>query len=124
MLELEVFDDLAFSIGEKDAERNAFQTDIIGPNSHFVAQSGVFPKVFTDFAPEVVQDKNDKASDIVNQALSTECNVHVTADSTRMWRLLGGLGSHDLSAMREAIGMPKRAIGASFNLPFWWYVSL
>ena len=96
-------------------------TDIIGPNSHFVSQSGTFPKVFTDFAPEVVQDKNDRASEIVHQALSVECGIPVTVESTKMWRLLGGLGSHDLSAMREALGMPQRALGASLKLPFWRY---
>jgi len=84
-----------------------------------VAQSGTFPKVFTDFSHEATQDKNDKAADIVNQALSVECGVPVTAESTKMWRLLGGLGSHDLSAMREVLGMPKGAIGASLKLPFW-----
>ena len=97
-------------------------TDIIGPNSHFVGQSGTFPRVFTDFAPQVVQDKNDKAWEIVNQAVSVECGIPVTANSTKMWRLLGGLGSHDLSAMREALGMPQRALGASLKLPFWRYV--
>ncbi len=104
--------------------QDGLSTDIIGPNSHFVGQSGTFPKVFTDFAPDVVQDKNDKASEIVHQALSVECGIPVTAESTKMWRLLGGLGSHDWSAMREALGMPQRALGASLKLPFWRCVSL
>ncbi|KIW94153.1 uncharacterized protein Z519_05469 [Cladophialophora bantiana CBS 173.52] len=95
------------------------RADIIGPNSHFVAQSGTYPKVFTDFTSEVLQDRNDKASDVVHQALSVECGLPVTPESTRMWRLLCGLGSHDLSAMREALGMPEHVIGASINLPFW-----
>lgn len=29
------------------------------------------------------------------------------------------LGSHDLSAMREVIGMPERVLGASMHLPIW-----
>jgi predicted dehydrogenase len=29
------------------------------------------------------------------------------------------LGSHDLSAMREIIGMPQSVLGASLNLPIW-----
>lgn len=36
-----------------------------------------------------------------------------------MYRALGGLGSHDLSAMREALGIPDRVVGTSFDLPFW-----
>ncbi|KAH0834545.1 hypothetical protein FOPE_03675 [Fonsecaea pedrosoi] len=113
------FLDMTKEIGGMDKILYARVRDIIGPNSHFVAQSGTFPKVFTDFTPEVVQDKNDRASEIVHQALSVECGIPVNPESTRMWRLLGGLGSHDLSAMREALGMPERIIGASINLPFW-----
>jgi hypothetical protein len=29
------------------------------------------------------------------------------------------LGSHDLSAMREILGMPKSVLGASLGLPIW-----
>ncbi|OCT44393.1 hypothetical protein CLCR_05944 [Cladophialophora carrionii] len=113
------FLDAVKEVGGMDKILYARVRDIIGPNSHFVAQSGTFPKVFTDFSPEVVKDKNDRASDVAHQALSVECGLAVTAESTKMWRLLGGLGSHDLSAMREALGMPQRAIGASLKLPFW-----
>ncbi|KAJ9602608.1 hypothetical protein H2200_012801 [Cladophialophora chaetospira] len=113
------FLDAVKEIGGIDKILYARVRDIIGPNSHFVAQSGTFPKVFTDFSPEIVQDKNDKASEIVHQALLVESGVAVTAESTRMWRLLGGLGSHDLSAMREALGMPQHVLGASLKLPFW-----
>lgn len=98
------------------------RSDIIGPNIHFVEQSGTFPKVFTDFSPEAVQDQKLKHDDIINQALAVDCGVPVTPDATRMWRLLGGLGSHDLSAMREALGMPEAVVGASLGSPFWKYV--
>ena len=36
-----------------------------------------------------------------------------------MLAILGGLGSHDLSAMREAIGMPRSVLGASLRWPLW-----
>lgn len=101
------------------AKSRFLSTDIIGPNSHFVSQSATFPKVFTDFAPEAVDDKKAKAADIVHQALSVDCELKVTPESTKMWRLLGGLGSHDLSAMREALGMPHSVAGASFGSHFW-----
>lgn len=38
---------------------------------------------------------------------------------TTFYQALGGLGSHDLSAMREALGMPERVLGVSVSLPFW-----
>ena len=60
-----------------------------------------------------------KAEEIVHQAVQVECGVAVTPDSTRMWRLLGSLGSHDLSAMREVLGMPQSVLGASLGFPFW-----
>jgi predicted dehydrogenase len=56
---------------------------------------------------------------ILHQALVTECGLYITSETTRLWRLLGGLGSHDLSAMREALGMPEHVIGASLGNPFW-----
>ncbi|KAK1066028.1 hypothetical protein LTR33_011684 [Friedmanniomyces endolithicus] len=42
-----------------------------------------------------------------------------------MWSLLGSLGSHDLSVMREALGMPKSVLGCSIDAetPFWNYES-
>jgi hypothetical protein len=33
--------------------------------------------------------------------------------------MLGSLGSHDLSAMREALGKPDKIVGSSLQLPFW-----
>lgn len=86
-----------------------------------MSQSGTFPKVFTDFSPEAVEDQKQKLDDIITQALEVDCGVPVTSDATRMWRLLGGLGSHDLSAMREALGMPQAVVGASLGSPFWKY---
>ncbi|EXJ84358.1 hypothetical protein A1O3_05025 [Capronia epimyces CBS 606.96] len=113
------FLDAVKEIGGMDKILYARVRDIIGPNSHFVAQSGTFPKVFTDLSPEVLQDRKARGADIIHEALSVECGVPATPETTSMWRLLGGLGSHDLSAMREALGMPQAVVGASFNLPFW-----
>jgi hypothetical protein len=36
-----------------------------------------------------------------------------------MLMVLGGLGSHDLSVMREGIGKPVAVLGASLGFPFW-----
>ncbi|KAI9055164.1 hypothetical protein LZ554_000128 [Drepanopeziza brunnea f. sp. 'monogermtubi'] len=80
--------------------------DIIGPNSVFVGQSGTFPKVFDDYEERDVLDRKERATRLVHQALEVECSVSVDDSSTMMWRFLSGLGTHDISAMREAIGMP------------------
>ena len=93
--------------------------DIIGPNAGFVTQSGTFPKKFADFRQEDIDDKNAQTEKQMQQGLTVECGVPVTAESKLMWNLLGGLGSHDLSAMREALGMPTSVLGASLGFPFW-----
>ena len=98
--------------------------DIIGPNSAFVSQSGTFPKRFTDISPEDIEDKTTRATELVRQALESECGVPITKSSTIMWRILGGLGSHDLSAMREALGMPTKVLGANLGYPFWMWVNI
>ena len=41
-----------------------------------------------------------------------------------MLMVLGGLGSHDLSAMRETLGKPVSILGASLGFPFWKRVLL
>ncbi|KAE8419986.1 hypothetical protein BDV36DRAFT_293637 [Aspergillus pseudocaelatus] len=92
--------------------------DIIGPNSAFVSQSETFPKRFTDISPEDIEDKTTRATELVRQALVAECGVPVTESSTSMWRILGGLGNHDLSAMREALGMPTKVLGANLGVLF------
>lgn len=94
-------------------------SDIIGPNSYFVGQSGTFPQKFNDFSDTDIQDKDQKAEEMIHTALHEECGIAVTPESTRMWRLLGSLGSHDLSVMREALGMPQKVIGTSLGYPFW-----
>jgi hypothetical protein len=111
--------DLIKEIGGMDKILYARVRDIIGPNSYFVAQSATFPKQFTDFAQKDVEDRNSRAAELIHQALQVECGVPVTEQTTRMYRLLCGLGSHDLSAMREALGMPVKVIGASLERPFW-----
>ncbi|KAH8675206.1 hypothetical protein BGZ61DRAFT_361110 [Ilyonectria robusta] len=91
--------------------------DIIGPNSIPVAQSGTFPEKFNDFSEADTQDRLSKQEEIFNQALGKEFDVEVTPETKRMLRVLGALGTHDLSAMREIIGMPQSVSGAVLKLP-------
>ncbi|KAH7163483.1 hypothetical protein B0J13DRAFT_37623 [Dactylonectria estremocensis] len=92
--------------------------DIIGPNSAFVSQSGTFPKKFTDFRQEDSDDLKARNRESVGTGLA-ECGSETSDANRLLWQLLGGLGSHDLSAMREALGMPEAVIGASDTMPFW-----
>src|SRR6266487_1418846 len=80
--------------------------DIIGQNSQFVEQSSVVlrPK---DIPQEAMRDRAERASRLVKAAIG---DAATELGST--YRLLCGLSSHDLSAMRELLGMPKRVIAA------------
>ena len=110
----------AVCIHDYDASRSIDTvTDIFGPNSTFVGQSGTYPKQFTDFDPTDTKDQATRAAELVAQGLEVECGVPVNDSSTQMWRILGGLGTHDLSAMREALGMPTKVLGANLGFPFW-----
>lgn len=93
--------------------------DIIGPNADFVNQSGTFPKRFTDFRKEDSDELAAKDQEMAEAALLSDYGVPINDETRRMLAVLGGLGSHDLSAMREAIGMPRAVRGASLQWPIW-----
>ena len=62
---------------------------IIGPNSNFVAQSGTFPKQFSDYATADLEDRSRRKADIDQCALRDEFGVEVTDASARMLHILG-----------------------------------
>ncbi len=80
--------------------------DIIGQNAQFVEQSSIVlrPK---DIPREAMRERVERASRLVQEALG---------DAYPQWRgtyrLLCSLSSHDLSAMRELLGMPQRVLAA------------
>src|SRR5947209_6581672 len=80
--------------------------DIIGQNAQFVEQSSIVlrPK---DIPQEAMRDRAERASRLVKTAIGD-----APPDLVRTYRLLCGLSSHDLSAMRELLGMPKGVIAA------------
>ena len=83
-----------------------------------VDQSGTFPKKFTDFSDADTEDRNDKNEEAMKVALQHECGgIPVTLETTRMWRIFGLLDSHDLSLMREVLGMPEKVVGTSLGFP-------
>lgn len=106
-------------VGDRSKIQYARVRDIIGPNSHFVGQSGTFPKKFTDFQQQDTNALKALDDDIAVQALTSEFNVPLTDHTKFMLSLLGGLGSHDLCVMREAIGMPESVLAADLHRPIW-----
>ncbi|CRK40454.1 hypothetical protein BN1723_015726 [Verticillium longisporum] len=112
-------EDAIREVGGMDKILYARVRDIIGANSTFVNQSGTFPERFTDFRPEDSADKTARHEQAVNAALAECGDVPVTKESSLAWRVLCGLGSHDLSLMREVLGMPTSVMGSSLGFPFW-----
>ncbi|CAI6276524.1 unnamed protein product [Periconia digitata] len=118
----------AFEDAVKEVEgmgriRYARVRDIIGPNSVFVAQSGTYPRTFSDYRKEDSEALCTKARNDTEQALQTELGVTMTEQTDMMWQMLSTLGSHDLSAMREILGVPEGVVGfspcATTGSPFW-----
>ena len=80
--------------------------DIIGQNTQFVEQSSVVlrPK---DIPAEAMRERAERASQLIKTAIGD-----APPEMVCTYRLLCGLSSHDLSAMRELLGMPRRVIAA------------
>lgn len=110
------------------AIRYARIRDIIGPNSVFVEQSGTHPRTFNDYRQEDEVVLQAKIKEDIEQALQVELGIPVTKQTQMMWEMLSALGSHDLSAMREIVGMPESVVGFApcvvdgDGAPFWRYV--
>ncbi|KAF7562940.1 hypothetical protein G7046_g1177 [Stylonectria norvegica] len=105
-------------VGDMDKIMYARVRSIIGPNSNFIDQSGTFPIGSTsDMKIVDVEDRKRRHDDIMQTALEREFGVSVTEKSTRMLKILGSLNTHDLSAMREMLGMPQTVLGASLGFP-------
>ena len=117
------FADAVKEVGSIGQIRYARVRDIIGPNSVFVAQSGTYPRTFNDYREADSEALRIKTLDDVKQALQAELGITVTKETDMMWQMLSTLGSHDLSAMREIMGMPKGVVGfspcATIGSPFW-----
>jgi predicted dehydrogenase len=90
--------------------------DIVGPNPHFISQSGTSPLRFDDYPPEANKVAKEGMDALLQQALG---DGGVTPEKVEYWRFLGSLGSHDLSLMREALGFPESVAGVSVNHPFY-----
>ncbi|GBG11187.1 oxidoreductase [Paenibacillus agaridevorans] len=84
--------------------------DIIGQNSLFIAPVHRVLR-FEDIPQRLWHDRKERAESALHEA------VGETADSeyASVYRMLCGLSSHDLSAMREMLGMPSGVLGAKLS---------
>jgi len=81
--------------------------DIIGQNRLIIDQvENVFRP--DDIPSDAARDRQQRAARLVTEAIGD-----ASPELSRSYRLLCGLSSHDLSAMRELIGMPQRVVSAS-----------
>ncbi|MDR6550400.1 Gfo/Idh/MocA family oxidoreductase [Paenibacillus qinlingensis] len=81
--------------------------DIIGPNSFFTRQSSPIYR-FNDIPAQAVQDRKERNARLMREAIGD-----LPDEMYGAYGLLLGLNSHDISAMRELIGMPLRVRAAS-----------
>jgi predicted dehydrogenase len=81
--------------------------DIIGQNHLIVEQSSVVHR-FDDVPIEAMKDRSTRAERLVREAIGD-----ATPALSNAYRLLCGLNSHDVSAMREIIGSPNQVLAAA-----------
>jgi predicted dehydrogenase len=80
--------------------------DIIGQNAQYINQSSVILRP-NDIPQEAIQDRAARAARLIRTAVG-----EIPADLVGIYYLLCGLSSHDLSAMREMLGMPLSVFAA------------
>jgi predicted dehydrogenase len=80
--------------------------DIIGQNRLIIEQSSVVRR-FDDVPEAAVRERAVRAERLVREAIG-----EAPQDLRSAYRLLCGLSSHDISAMRELIGVPKSVSAA------------
>ncbi|KEF51218.1 uncharacterized protein A1O9_12721 [Exophiala aquamarina CBS 119918] len=105
-------------VGDRSQIQYARIRAIMGQNSDYVKQSGMFPKRFNDISPAVRKELLEKDIDMKDQALA-EFGVPVNDQTRTILFWLGALGTHDLSAMRESLGLPRAVAGAHLKPPIW-----
>ncbi len=80
--------------------------DIIGPNESFIRQSAHVAR-YDDLPGALQKDRLERSKALVKEAIGD-----VSPETGRLYRFLGGLSSHDLSAMREMLGFPRQVVSA------------
>jgi predicted dehydrogenase len=90
--------------------------DFSGPNAKFVSESGTFQVNNTDFSVRAAVERQERLDALFGEAFPGQT---VTPEMEQYCRFLGGLGSHDISLMREILGFPDAVAGVSVNHPFY-----
>lgn len=80
--------------------------DIIGPNRFFIDQTSKVHR-FDDVPDSAKENRNTLSQQMMDEAVGD-----VPQAIKNVYTMLCGLGCHDLSAMRELIGMPRRVVSA------------
>jgi predicted dehydrogenase len=80
--------------------------DVVGRNQLIVDQTAAVVRP-TDLGRDTLEQRWDRGRRLVTEAIGS-----VSDDLARAYRLLCGLGSHDLSAMRELLGRPRGVAAA------------
>ncbi|GBF76826.1 hypothetical protein PA598K_05318 [Paenibacillus sp. 598K] len=75
---------------------------IVGPNAFFTAQSGIRAYRYNDIPAAAAQDRKERYLRLMKEAIG-----EATAEEYASYALLLGLNSHDISAMRELLGVPR-----------------
>jgi predicted dehydrogenase len=75
--------------------------DIIGPNAFFTSQSGTRVYRFDDIPAEAALDRKIRNASLMREAIGEQ-----SPETNAAYGLLLGLNSHDISAMRELLGVP------------------
>jgi predicted dehydrogenase len=87
--------------------RYARVRDIIGRNQLIIDQTSAVLRP-SDIPSDMAEDRRERAGRLVREAIGD-----VPGDLVGAYRLLCGLGSHDLSAMRELLGGKPREVSAA-----------
>ncbi|CAI0645821.1 unnamed protein product [Colletotrichum noveboracense] len=110
-------------IASIDKIKYARVRDIIGPNAYFIGQSGAYPQKYYDDIPmEASEDRKSRLAVLLGQAWGQEPES-LTAAQMDYCCLLGSLGSHGLSLMRDVLGgLPESVLASTDNAR--WYTTM
>lgn len=114
----EAFTDAMREIGDAGLIQYARIRDIIGFNPLFVKPVGHVAN-FGDIPEERWADRKGRAERLVREAIGESPESPYAG----LYRMLCGLSCHDLSAMREVLGMPKGVVGAKLSRNGYFYLN-
>lgn len=93
--------------------RYARARDIIGQNAYFIGQSGTSPrKLFDDIPESKSNDRKSRLESLFSEAWGQPAE-EISHRRKDYCALLGSLGSHGLSLMRDALGRLPEAVVAN-----------